>query len=150
MHTERKFGLLLWKMELHIFMSSPQFQCRLNWQDDQLTLAYTKRLTLMVIKVTPSQLDSQMIKAGKWFLCRFKLFQCWGYFRPKHKDAKIFENHLNPVKLVFIGKPLLSTLRWVPMCQGFNHFSGFSHTFVKTKVATSSMRVYSLIHIAVR
>ena len=27
---------------------------------------------------------------------------CWGYFRPKHKDAKNFENHLNPVILVFI------------------------------------------------
>ena len=26
-----------------------------------------------------------------------------GYNRPKHKNAKIFENHLNPVLLVFIG-----------------------------------------------
>ena len=25
------------------------------------------------------------------------------YFLPKLKDAKIFENHLNPVMLVFIG-----------------------------------------------
>ena len=25
------------------------------------------------------------------------------YFRPKHKEAKIFENHQNPVMLVFIG-----------------------------------------------
>ena len=30
-------------------------------------------------------------------------------------SAKIFENHVNPVMLVFIGK-LLSTLRWVFMC----------------------------------
>ena len=28
----------------------------------------------------------------------------------KHKDAKIFENHLNPVMLVFIGKLPLSVL----------------------------------------
>ena len=34
-----------------------------------------------------------------------------GYFRPKYKDSKIFENHLNPVMLVFIGKLPLSTLR---------------------------------------
>ena len=27
-------------------------------------------------------------------------FQCWGYFHPKHKDTKIFEN---PVMLKFIG-----------------------------------------------
>ena len=27
----------------------------------------------------------------------------WGYFHPKHKDATIFENHLNPVMLVSIG-----------------------------------------------
>ena len=33
----------------------------------------------------------------------------------KHKDANIFENHLNPVMLVFIGV-LLSTLRLVPRC----------------------------------
>ena len=26
-----------------------------------------------------------------------------GYFCPKHKDAKIFEKHLNPIILVFIG-----------------------------------------------
>ena len=32
-----------------------------------------------------------------------KPFQCWGYFHPKYKAAKIFENHLNPVMLVFIG-----------------------------------------------
>ena len=33
----------------------------------------------------------------------FYSFKCWGYFRQKHKDAKIFENHLIPVKSVFIG-----------------------------------------------
>ena len=38
-------------------------------------------------------------------------FQCSGYFRPKHKDTKTFEKHLNPVMLVFIGKLSLSTLR---------------------------------------
>ena len=30
------------------------------------------------------------------------LSKCWDYFRPKHKDAVIVENHLNPVTLVFI------------------------------------------------
>ena len=34
-----------------------------------------------------------------------------GYFHPKSKDAKIFENHLNSVMLVFIRKLSLSTLR---------------------------------------
>ena len=33
-----------------------------------------------------------------------------GFFRPKHKNAKIFENHSNPVMLVFIGKLSLSAL----------------------------------------
>ena len=28
--------------------------------------------------------------------------ECHGYFHPKHKDANIFENHLNPAMLVFI------------------------------------------------
>ena len=40
-----------------------------------------------------------------------------GYFRPKHKDAKIFESHLNPVMFVFMRQLSLSTLRSVPMCQ---------------------------------
>ena len=30
-------------------------------------------------------------------------FQCWGYFHAKHKETKIFENHVNHVVLVFIG-----------------------------------------------
>ena len=56
------------------------------------------------------------------------------------KDANIFENHLNPVMLVFH----LDSSYWVlsdvypwpkpwhmgPMCQGFGHFSAFLHHFV--------------------
>ena len=34
---------------------------------------------------------------------RKMIIQCWGYFPPKNKDAKIFERHLNPIILVFIG-----------------------------------------------
>ena len=56
-------------------------------------------------------------------------------------STKIFENHSNPVMLVFIGKFLLSTLRWVPMCLGFSHFSGLLHHFVYAKVTTISIRV---------
>ena len=41
------------------------------------------------------------------------------------------------VMLVFIGKLSPSTLRWVPICQGFSHFSGFLHNFVLAKSATS-------------
>ena len=46
------------------------------------------------------------------FLCRFELLKlkdifnpsnAKDFFRPNHKDAKIFENHLNFVMLVFIG-----------------------------------------------
>ena len=32
------------------------------------------------------------------------------------------ENHLNLAMLVFIEKLLLSTNKWVPMCQGFSYF----------------------------
>ena len=60
---------------------------------------------------------------------------------PKHNVATIFENHLNPVMLVFIGKLSLITLRWVPMCQGFSNFHCFLHHFVLAKLATSSIRV---------
>ena len=33
----------------------------------------------------------------------FNPYAADGYNRPKHKNAKIFENYLNPVLLVFIG-----------------------------------------------
>ena len=32
----------------------------------------------------------------------FNLSNAKATFRPKHKNAKIFENHLNPVMVVFI------------------------------------------------
>ena len=35
----------------------------------------------------------------------------------------------------------LSTLRWVPICQGFSRISGFLHHFVLAKLAPSSIRV---------
>ena len=63
------------------------------------------------------------------------------YFCTKHKDANIFRNHLNHVMLVLIRKPSLSTLRWVPVCQGFSHFLVFLHHFALAKLATSSIGV---------
>ena len=72
------------------------------------------------------------------------------------KDAMIFENHPNPGMLVFTGKPLLTTLRRVPMRQGFIHsrvlsdkcpcarvkpFFRFLHHFVLAKLPTSNTRV---------
>ena len=63
------------------------------------------------------------------------------YFNPKHKEAKIFEKHLNPAMLVFIGWLSLCTLKWVPLCHGFNHFLGFCINYVLVKLATSSVKV---------
>ena len=57
------------------------------------------------------------------------------------KKLKNSENHLNPVVLVFIGKLSRSTVRWVPICHGFSHFSAFCHHFMLTKLASSSKRV---------
>ena len=62
-------------------------------------------------------------------------------FRPKYKNAKISENHRNPVMLVFIRKLSLSPLIWVPIYLGSCHFQLFFDHFVLTKLATSSLRV---------
>ena len=60
----------------------------------------------------------------------------------KVNEAKILENRLNPVMLVFMGKLLLNTVRGVPVCQSFSHFSVFFlHYFVLAKIATCSIRV---------
>ena len=68
-------------------------------------------------------------------------FQCQVYLHQKIKDAKLFENHLNLVILVFIGKLSLSTFRWVPICQGFRYFQGFHVILYLVKLCTSSIRV---------
>ena len=81
-----------------------------------------------------------------------KPIQRLGYVCPKQKDAKIFEKHLNPVTLVFIGYLTLSTLRWVPICTGFSViFEFFLHHFVLADLATTSTRVkgYVPMYIAV-
>ena len=65
----------------------------------------------------------------------------WPINPSNDEAAKIFENLLNPSMLVFIGKILLSTLRWVPKCQGFNDFSVCLHQFVLAKLAISIIRV---------
>ena len=66
-------------------------------------------------------------------------FQCWGYIRPKHKGAKIFEKHLNPVMLVFIRKLILSTAWWVPYARVsiiFQVFASFCIGQINHQLAT--------------
>ena len=46
-----------------------------------------------------------------------------------HNNVDISENLLNPAMLVFIEKLLMSTIRGVPICQGFNYFSAFFALF---------------------
>ena len=53
----------------------------------------------------------------------------------------MFDYHLNPVMLVFIRQISLSTLKLVPMCQGYSHYSAFLHHFVLAKLVTSRIRV---------
>ena len=58
-------------------------------------------------------------------------------FAQSTRMQRFLKKHLNLVMLVFIGKLPLCNLRWVPMCQGFSHFSGFLLHFVLAKLATS-------------
>ena len=54
--------------------------------------------------------------------------QCWGFYLPKHKDAKIKKNTLKPCHVGTHWKSLAENsqmIRWVPICQGFSHFSNF-------------------------
>ena len=91
--------------------------------------------------LTTSHLLAKRVKPEMLTTVRFYPFQCWGFIRPMHKNANIFENHLNPVMLVFIWKLSLGTFRWVPIYQGLGDFSGFYHYFVLVELATSSKRV---------
>ena len=58
----------------------------------------------------------------------------------KATNAKIFENHLNPVMLVFIGNPSLSN-----HMPGFQSFSGFLRHFVLAILASSNIRVNTMM-----
>ena len=63
--------------------------------------------------------------------------QCWGYSVQSAKKQDVWK----PSKPCHVGihwRALclwLSTLRWVPLCQGFSHFSGFLHHFVFVKIS---------------
>ena len=45
-------------------------------------------------------------------------------FAQNTKRQKVW-NLLNPIMLVFIRRLSVSTLKWILICQGFSHFSGF-------------------------
>ena len=97
-------------------------------QHKSIVLMLTSRLERVSCNDDTWEQKRVYVNPDTWY---FLLLQCWGYFRPKYKDAKIFENHLNPAMLVCIGKILMSTTRWVPICQGFSDFPVFfMHHFV--------------------
>ena len=61
---------------------------------------------------------------------------------PKHNDAKISENHLNPVMNIGIHCKVLAEYSQLSNhMSGFQHISVFLHHFVMAKLATSSIRV---------
>ena len=57
-----------------------------------------------------------------------------------NEGGKHFWNPFKPCHVGILWILSLSSLRWVPMCQGFNHLSGFLHHFVLAKLATSCIR----------
>ena len=70
-----------------------------------------------------------MVDWDNYFQSEPQTFKCWGYFFPKHKDAKIFEKHLNPIMLVFLDSYRRVLLDEFPGCLGFIHFSSFFASF---------------------
>ena len=60
----------------------------------------------------------------------------------KHKDAKVFENHLNPVTLIFIGKALPEYPQMSNHMPGFRSiFQVFASFCIGQISHTSSLRV---------
>ena len=64
-----------------------------------------------------------------------------GYIHPKHKDAQIFWKPSKPCWYSLESSCCLSTLRWVPICQGFSHLSAFLYYIELGKLVTSSIKV---------
>ena len=74
-------------------------------------------------------------------------FNAEATFVPGTRCKKIFEYSQNPVMLVFIGKPLLSSQMSTNNMPGLLLFSAFLHHIVLTKLATSSKRVHVHAHL---
>ena len=117
----------------------PSKPCHVLWKNvasalEGFTLIFNRTLPFIIIITKKMHFISKDWLFNSQYYCLYiyipsytQLYQCWGYFCPMHKDAKIFENHLNPCILVFFEKLSPSALRWVPICQGFRDFSGFLH-----------------------
>ena len=56
-----------------------------------------------------------------------------GLLSSKAQGCKVFWKASKPCCVGIHWIVLLSTLRWVPVCHGFSHFSGFLHHFVLAK-----------------
>ena len=67
------------------------------------------------------------------------LLLCWGYFHLWQKNTKSFENHLNPVMLVFIGK--LSLSDEYPHASVSVFFSAFLHHFCDEQISHQQPKV---------
>ena len=90
----------------------------------------------LILGSRESQVGTKQWVYTSWCLLLSPLL--WSEVNPSNAEAtfvqstkmKTFLNHLNLVMLVFIEELLRSTLRWVPTCQGFSHFSACLHHFV--------------------
>ena len=63
-----------------------------------------------------------------------------------YKDTNTFENHLNPVMLVFIGK-LSDCSQMSTHLPGLQSYFRIFHHFVLAKVATTSIRVTDKVYL---
>ena len=115
-----------------------QLVCRFSPRQNLKMALYSQMNPLSHLKLAPLTGSSETFYTGQY--SNPLTLQCWGYFRPKRKGVKMFENHLNPVMLVFIGELSLSTLWWIPIFKGFNHFQFFLHHFLLAKSTTTSIR----------
>ena len=49
------------------------------------------------------EIANRSYRAPAWRYLLSSLFQCWGYFRPKHKSSKTLENQLKSIMLIGIN-----------------------------------------------
>ena len=82
--------------------------------------------------------DLEKYPLGRWYLSEYNItkpFQCWDYFCPKHKNAKIFETHLNPVMFGIHLKDLAEYSQMSTQVPGFQSFSSFFASFCTGQIS---------------
>ena len=132
--TEKKYSVFIYSE------TEPHAICTLYINRRYIVCSSVLLLFMLLSTISNDFIHSYMFLSLTLLMLRLR------YVCPKFKDTNIFEKHLHPFMLVIFGKLLLSILSDEYPCARVSIiFQFFCIIFVSAKLATSSIRVRSLL-----